>query len=164
MRVIPKLSRATISLGGALLLSTAVGCADFLEVRNPNVINRAEIDPVQVVERWILARLRDREQEVFCCMFLDNRHRLLAFEELFIGTFNGAAVYPREVVKRALSHNAAAAIFAHNHPSGVAEPSAADRQLTRRLQDALGLIDVRVLDHLVVGDGGTVSFSELGYL
>lgn len=115
-------------------------------------------------KRYLQARLRDREQEVFCCMFLDNRHRLLAFEELFIGTFNGAAVYPREVVKRALSHNAAATIFAHNHPSGVAEPSTADRQLTRRLQDALGLIDVRVLDHLVVGDGGTVSFSELGYL
>lgn len=113
---------------------------------------------------FLQAWLRDCEQERFCALFLDTRHRVLACEELFRGTLAGAAVYPREVVKRALAINAAAVIFAHNHPSGVAEPSAADRQLTRRLQDALALVDVRVLDHFVVGEGTAVSFCELGLL
>lgn len=110
------------------------------------------------------ARLRDLRYEVFCCLFLDTRHRVLAFEELFRGTLNGSAVYPREVVQRALSHNAAAVIFAHNHPSGVAEPSRADETLTASLQAALQLVGVRVLDHLVVGEGETISFSERGLL
>jgi DNA repair protein RadC len=114
--------------------------------------------------QYLQSRLRDRQEEVFCCLFLDNRHRILAFEELFNGTLNGATVYPREVVKRALEHNAAALIFAHNHPSGVAEPSQADKLLTTRLKEALGLVDIRVLDHLVVGDGEVVSFSEQGLL
>ena len=114
--------------------------------------------------RYLEACLRDRPHEVFCCVFLDNRHRVLAFEELFRGTLNGATVYPREVVKRALAYNAAAVILVHNHPSGVAEPSQADRSLTTRLKEALGLVDVRVLDHLVIGDGETVSFCERGLL
>lgn len=114
--------------------------------------------------RYLEACLRDRPHEVFGCLFLDNRHRVLAFEELFRGTLNGATVYPREVVKRALAHNAAAVILVHNHPSGMAEPSQADRSLTARLKDALGMVDVRVLDHLVVGDGETVSFCERGLL
>ncbi len=97
-------------------------------------------------------------------MFLDNRHRVLAFEELFQGTVNGTAVYAREVVRRALAHNAAAVIFAHNHPSGAAEPSPADEVLTTRLQEALALIDVRVLDHIVIGDREVVSFSDRGLL
>ncbi len=113
---------------------------------------------------YLQARLRDRPHEVFCCLFLDNRHRVLAFEELFHGTLNGAAVYPREVVKRALKHNAAAVIFAHNHPSGVAEPSRADEILTRGLKEALALVEIRTLDHLVIGDGEVVSFSERGLL
>lgn len=113
---------------------------------------------------FLSARLRDRAAEAFCCLFLDNRHRMIAFEELFQGSISGAAVYPREVVKRALALNAAAVIFAHNHPSGVAEPSEADRLLTLRLKEALALVDVRVLDHLVVGDNVVVSFSERGLL
>lgn len=114
--------------------------------------------------RYLQARLRDLAHEVFACLFLDNRHRVIAFEELFRGTIDGASVHPREVVKRALAHNAAAVILAHNHPSGVAEPSAADRTLTRRLRDALSLVDIRVLDHFVVGDGDGVSFAERGLL
>ena len=114
--------------------------------------------------RYLTARLRDLGAEVFCCLYLDNRHRVLAFEELFRGTINGAAVYPREVVKRALAHNAAAVILAHNHPSGVAEPSQADQALTERLTAALSLIEVRVLDHLVVGEGDPISFAERGLL
>jgi DNA repair protein RadC len=113
---------------------------------------------------YLQASLRDRPYEVFCCLFLDNRHRVLAFEELFRGTLNGTAVYPREVVKRALALNAAAAILVHNHPSGVAEPSRADEVLTDRLQEALSLVEVRLLDHIVVGDGETVSFSERGLI
>jgi len=114
--------------------------------------------------QFLQAQLRDRQNEVFCVLFLDNRHRVLVFEELFQGTLNGTAVYPREVVKQALKYNAAAVILAHNHPSGVAEPSRADEQLTSRLKEALALVDIRLLDHLVVGDGEMVSFSERGLL
>lgn len=113
---------------------------------------------------YLKSRLRDYAHEVFACLFLDTRHRLIRYEELFRGTIDGASVYPREVVRRALEHNAAAVVFAHNHPSGIAEPSDADRRITRRLQDALGLVDIRVLDHLVVGDRATVSFAERGWL
>lgn len=120
-------------------------------------------DPA-AAQRYLSARLRDLPHEVFACLFLDTRHRVIAFEELFRGTLNGASVHPREVVKRALSLNAAAVILAHNHPSGVAEPSAADRHLTSRLRDALSLVEIRVLDHFVVGDGSGVSFAERGLL
>ncbi|OGI68823.1 MAG: hypothetical protein A2W18_10225 [Candidatus Muproteobacteria bacterium RBG_16_60_9] len=113
---------------------------------------------------YLQASLRDRPYEVFCCLFLDNRHRVLAFEEVFRGTLDGTAVYPREVVKRALALNAAAVILVHNHPSGVAEPSRADEVLTQRLQEALSLVEVRVLDHIVIGDGETVCFSERGLI
>jgi len=113
---------------------------------------------------YLQACLRDRSYEVFCALYLDNRHRVIAFQELFQGTLNGTAVYPREVVKHALRHNAAAVIFAHNHPSGVAEPSRADEVLTTRLKEALALVDIQVLDHVVVGDGEMVSFSERGLL
>lgn len=113
--------------------------------------------------RYLAARLRDYPFEVFACVFLDNRHRVLAFEELFRGTIDGASVHPREVVRRALHHNAAALILAHNHPSGIAEPSRADQSITERLRDALGLVDVRVLDHIIVGDE-LVSFAERGLI
>ena len=109
---------------------------------------------------FLRARLRDRDHEVFCCLFLDNRHRVICFEEVFRGTLDGASVHPREVVKLALSRNAAAVILAHNHPSGVAEPSQADELITGRLRDALALVDIRVLDHIVVGDGAEVSFAD----
>jgi len=113
---------------------------------------------------WLLAHLRDRPHEVFCVLFLDNRNRVLAFEELFQGTLNGASVYPREVLRRVLDHNAGAVILVHNHPSGVAEPSRADESLTRRLTEVLTHVEVRVLDHFVVGDGEIVSFAERGLL
>lgn len=113
---------------------------------------------------FLQSRLRHRQREVFACLFLDNRHRVLRFEELFEGTIDAAAVYPREVVRRALAHNAAAVIAAHNHPSGVAEPSRADEQITRRLRDALGLVDIRLLDHFIIGDGDPVSFAERGLM
>lgn len=117
-----------------------------------------------ITRRYLTAAFRDRPREAFACLFLDIRHRLLVEEVIFEGTIDTAAVYPREVVKRALVHNAAAAIFVHNHPSGQAEPSAADRDLTVRLAEALALIGVRVVDHLVVGDGQIVSFKERGWL
>jgi DNA repair protein RadC len=104
------------------------------------------------------------EHEAFCCLFLDNQHRVLAFETLFRGTIDGAQVYPREVVKRALQLNANALILAHNHPSGHAEPSEADRYITRKLVDALRLVDVRVLDHFIIGGGEISSFAEQGLL
>ena len=113
---------------------------------------------------YLSAQLRHYPYEVFACLFLDNRNRVIAFEELFRGTINGSSVHPREVIRRALEHNAAALILAHNHPSGVAEPSQADRQLTERLKETLGQVDVRVLDHIVVGDGEQVSFAERGWL
>jgi len=118
----------------------------------------------QSTRDYLKSRLRGRAHEVFACLFLDNRHRVICFEELFTGTIDGASVYPREVVKRALHHNAAAAIFAHNHPSGVAEPSGADQAITRRLQQALALVDIRVLDHIVIGEGASVSFAERGLI
>jgi len=127
------------------------------------VRDEALTDPAATRD-YLSAHLRDHAFEVFACLFLDNRHRVIHFEELFRGTINGASVHPREVVRQTLEHNAAAVIFAHNHPSGIAEPSEADRQLTRRLQAALELIDVRVLDHIVIGDGESVAFSERGWI
>jgi len=113
---------------------------------------------------FLVARLRDTPHELFCCLHLDNRHRLIAFEELFRGTIDGASVHPREVVKQALARNAAAVILVHNHPSGVAEPSHADELITRRLREALQLVDIRVLDHLIVADNGCLSFAERGLI
>jgi DNA repair protein RadC len=114
--------------------------------------------------RYLTSRLRHLPHEVFACLFLDNRHRVIAFEELFRGTIDGASVHPREVVRRVLHFNAAAVILAHNHPSGIPEPSRADILLTRRLVDALALVDVRVLDHFIVGEGRGVSFAERGLI
>ena len=114
--------------------------------------------------RFLQMNLRDLQHEVFAGLFLDNRHRVIRYETLFQGTIDGASVYPREVVKKALQYNAAAVIFAHNHPSGVAEPSEADKSLTNKLKDALGLVDIRVLDHMVVGDGEICSFAERGLI
>jgi DNA repair protein RadC len=113
---------------------------------------------------YLKARLRAYQHEVFACLFLDNRHRVICFEELFSGTIDGASVHPREVVKRALFHNAAALILAHNHPSGVAEPSRADQNITQRLKEALALVDIRILDHFVIGDSEPVSFAERGLI
>ena len=113
---------------------------------------------------YLSARLRHREREVFACLYLDNRHRVLGYEELFFGTIDGASVHPREVVRHCIAHNAAAVILAHNHPSGVAEPSRSDEEITLRLKEALALVDVRVLDHMVVGDGSITSLAERGLI
>ena len=113
---------------------------------------------------YLRLKIGERKFEVFACVFVDNRHRVIAFEELFQGTIDGASVHPRVVVQRALEVNAAAVLFAHNHPSGVAEPSMADQRITQRLKDALALIEVRVLDHFIVTAEGSVSFAERGLL
>ena len=113
---------------------------------------------------YIRAKLRDQPHEVFAVLFLDNKHRVIRFEELFYGTIDSASVYPRVVVKKALERNAAAVIFAHNHPSGIAEPSHADRMITDKLISALQLIDVKVLDHFVIGDSEIASFAERGWV
>lgn len=118
----------------------------------------------EAVRQYLRAKLRHETQEVFACLFLDNQHRVIRYEPMFTGTINAAAVYPREIVKRALVLNAAALILSHNHPSGVAEPSRADRNITERIQSALALVDIRVLDHLVVGDADVVSFAERGWI
>lgn len=108
---------------------------------------------------YLSLRMRSYEHEVFACLFLDNQHRVIAFEEMFRGTIDGASVHPREVVKRALHHNAAAVIFVHNHPSGSTDPSSADEKITQELKRSLNLVDIRVLDHFVVGESVT-SFVE----
>jgi DNA repair protein RadC len=113
---------------------------------------------------YLKSRLAGYPHEVFACLFLDNRHRLIEYEELFRGTIDGASVHPREVVRRALRANAAAVIFAHNHPSGVAEPSQSDLRITQRLKDALSLVEVRVLDHVIIGDGEGTSLAERGLI
>lgn len=113
---------------------------------------------------YLCAQLRGYDYEVFACLFLDNQHRVVAFEELFRGSIDSASVYPREVVKRALFHKAAAVIFAHNHPSGINEPSQADKHITQKLTQALALLDIRVLDHFIIGDGLPYSFAEQGLI
>jgi DNA repair protein RadC len=118
----------------------------------------------RAVREYLQLSLRARQQEVFVAIFLDAQHRVIASEELFQGTLTQTSVYPREVVKRALHHNAAALIFAHNHPSGVAEPSDSDRLLTDALKNSLQLVDVRVLDHFIVAGAGCLSFAEKGML
>ena len=156
----------------------------FLDENVPTDVKTRLRASRELVQRWMLEELRrlpvlesprivrdylavhyaGHEREVFGCLFLDNRHRLIAVEEMFLGTIDGASVHPREVVKRALQLNAAAVILAHNHPSGVAEPSQADELITARLRDALALVDIRVLDHLVVGGTTVTSFVERGLL
>jgi DNA repair protein RadC len=113
---------------------------------------------------FLRLKLAKKPAEVFVCLYLDNRHRVIAYEELFQGTIDGASVHPREVVRRVIEANAAAVIFAHNHPSGVAEPSQADLRITQRLKEALALIDVRVLDHIIVGAEEATSLAERGLL
>ncbi|MDR0780996.1 MAG: DNA repair protein RadC [Pseudomonadales bacterium] len=115
-----------------------------------------------LTRRYLRTRMRNYPREVFICLFLDSQNRVIACEELFHGTINGSVVHPREVVRRALHHNAAALIFAHNHPSGVAEPSQADINITQRLKEALAMVDIRTLDHMVVGDTEVISLAERG--
>jgi DNA repair protein RadC len=118
----------------------------------------------EITRFYLSAQLRGYSYEVFACLFLDNQHRVIQLDELFRGTIDGASVYPREVAKQALRHNAAAVIFAHNHPSGISEPSQADKHITEKLKQALALFDIRVLDHFIIGDGQPYSFAEHGLL
>jgi len=151
-----------------------LGPARFAEMQAAIEISRRQLtDPLKAgpslsspraTRDFLVAKLRDLEHEVFCCLYLDKRHRLIHFEELFRGTIDGASVHPREIVKLALQRNAAAIIIAHNHPSGIAEPSQADELITQRVKEALGLVDIRLLDHIVVGDGVSVSLAERGLL
>lgn len=124
----------------------------------------AALESPAATQRFLVAQLRDRPYEVFCCLYLDTRHRLIDCQELFRGTLDGASVHPREVVREALARHAAAVILAHNHPSGVAEPSQADELITLRLREALALVEIRLLDHVIVGAGSCLSLAERGLL
>lgn len=126
--------------------------------------SRPVLGSPKATREFLQLKLRARPQEVFCALFLDAQNRMIAFEELFSGSVDSASVYPREVLRQVMHHNAVAIILAHNHPSGIAEPSQADYRITERLQRALELIDVRVLDHMVIGGGETLSFAENGWL
>ena len=146
---------------------TAPGCAELeLHLRwlERRLKREGPITSPAHTSRYVVSRLRGRANEVFAALFLDNRHRVIAFEELFQGTVDGASVHPRVEARPALALNAAALVACNNHPSGVAEPSLADRAITGRLRDALALIDVRLVDHFVVGDAEVVSFAERGRL
>ncbi len=179
------LARDLLSRFGGLRALLKAGREDFCAAHGLGAAKYAQLQAVMEIARRHLAeglgersalrdpaatreflclKLRDLDQEVFAALFLDSQHRVLGFETLAVGTINAANVYPREVVKSALRAQAAAVIFAHNHPSGVTEPSLADRSLTNRLRDALALVDIRVLDHFVIGEGQPVSFAERGWL
>ncbi len=134
------------------------------EIMLERLVRQGKLSSPQDTRNYLTTQLGPKEHEVFLVLFLDNQNQLLASEEMFRGTINAASVYPREIVKAALQHNAAAVILAHNHPSGEPEPSQADRSLTERLLAALSLVDIRVLDHLVIGGSNTVSFAERGWL
>ncbi|HBC3410533.1 TPA: DNA repair protein RadC [Vibrio parahaemolyticus] len=133
------------------------------EIIERNYLRGGVFSNPEATKDYVKYKLSHRKREVFAVMLLDNQHQLIEFKVLFLGTIDASSVYPREVVKAALEVNAAAVIFAHNHPSGSAEPSRADKRITQRLSDALALIDVRVLDHIVVGKNA-VSFAERGLL
>lgn len=160
--------------GPRLLARPGIGVAKYAQLRAALELARRqalqEMGKVDVLSspeetgRFLQYHLGSRDREVFCCIFLDSQHQVLCCEDLFFGTLDGAAVYPREVATRALQYRAAAVIFAHNHPSGVAEPSAADRRITERLCAALALLDIRVLDHIIVGRGSEFSFAREGLL
>jgi DNA repair protein RadC len=158
----------------AMVAEPGVGVAKFallqaaLEVARRHALEElhqgAVLNSPSRTRQFLQYHLRDPSREVFCCLFLNAQHALIRCENLFFGTLDGAAVYPRVVLQRALALEAAAVIFAHNHPSGIAEPSAADRRITERLQSALALVDIRVLDHIIVGRGRSYSFAEDGLI
>jgi len=127
-------------------------------------MKRKSLNSPEQVRDYLRLSISAVEHEVFCVAFCDAQHRVIAFEEMFRGTLTQTSVYPREIVKRALAHNCAAVVFAHNHPSGVAEPSRADEVLTRNLKQALSLVDVKVLDHFIIAGGAAMSFAERGLI
>ena len=138
--------------------------AQALNILASRVIGSDALTDPNEVRNYLIVALANNQHEVFCVIFLNSQNQVIAFEEMFRGTIDAAAVYPREVAKAALAHNAAAVILAHNHPSGTAEPSTADRRITDRLIAALGLLDIRVLDHLIIGGANITSFAERGLL
>lgn len=138
--------------------------AQALNILAGRVIGGDALTSPEAVRNYLIVAMAGLEHEVFSVIYLTSQHRVIAIEELFRGTIDGAAVYPREVAKGALAHNAAAVIFAHNHPSGVAEPSSADRRITDRLIAALALLDIRVLDHIIIGGTNVLSFAEQGLI
>ena len=160
--------------GPRLLAWPGVGSAKYAQLRAAlELARRQALQQVQASDvlsspgdtlRFLQYHLGTHNREVFCCIFLDSQHQVLCCEDLFFGTLDGAAVYPREVATRALQYRAAAVIFGHNHPSGIAEPSSADRRITDRLCAALGLLDIRVLDHVIIGRGQEFSFAREGLL
>lgn len=125
----------------------------------PSTLNSSKL-----VKQYLTSQLRHREREIFSVLFLNSQHQLIAYEELFYGTLDSASIHPREIAKRSLSLNAAAVILAHNHPSGIAEPSQPDIQITRQIKDSLNLIEVRTLDHMIVGNGAVTSLAERGLM
>ena len=141
---------------------TILAVAD--EVRPITIRGVQALVSPDTVKAFLKAQLKDRQYEAFCCIYLDNRHKVLGFQELFRGTIDGASVHPREVVRECIGRNAAAVIIAHNHPSAVAEPSQADELITRRLVEALALVDIRVVDHLIVAGDDVLSFAERGLI
>ncbi|MGY5451321.1 RadC family protein [Agarivorans sp. MS3-6] len=151
-----------------------MGCAKFAQLQASiemsrryllaDISEKSVVDSAESAKNYLSMELSHQQREVFAILLLDNQHRVLQFAPLFFGTIDAASVYPRVVVQRVLEKNAAAVIFAHNHPSGVAEPSQADKQITTKLIKALALIDVRVLDHIVIGYGETMSFAERGWI
>ena len=159
----PKCSTGWVSKTGEAISDEQVVEA-ALRIVGTALARSDALESPAATRRYLAIRFSDLEHEVFCVLFLDNRHRVIACEDLFRGTIDGASVHPREVVKQALAHNAAAVILAHNHPSGVAEPSQADELITARLKDALALVDIRVLDHLIVAAGKVASLAERGLL
>lgn len=154
----------SVANGNTAAVSDDQVIAAALRILSGRIKGTVALANPRVIRDYIAVRFAGLEHEVFACLYLDVRHRVIACEELFRGTIDGAVVHGREVVKRALAHNAAAVILAHNHPSGVAEPSAADRKITQRLKEALNLVDIRVVDHLVVGGAVVESFLERGLL
>ncbi len=122
------------------------------------------LESIEITRAYLTAQLKNRPHEIFACLFLNNQHQVIEYEELFKGTIDGTSVHPREVVKKALLHNAAAVILAHNHPSGNQKPSQADKQITEKLKQALSLVDIRLLDHFIIGDNCAWSFAENGLI
>lgn len=150
--------KANRTLTGDQILKAAAAIASC-KIKRGDPLTSAEATRI-----FLKQQLQNRECEYFACLFMDNQHRVIEYEELFRGTVDGASIYPREVLKRCLELNAEAVIFAHNHPSGGVEPSYADRCITDKLKEALGLVDIRVLDHFIVGDGSPYSFAEHGQI
>jgi DNA repair protein RadC len=133
-------------------------------VEEKAIYTSATLQSARETKDLLRLRIGDKEREIFCVLYLNSQHQLLEVEELFMGTIDGAAVYPREIAKAALAHNAAAVILGHNHPSGITEPSSADRRITERISSSLGLLDIRVLDHVIVSTSESFSFAEEGLL